>query len=110
MHFCVVTQAGGLYHTIHFADGSWANQWGDVRAAALLKIDGVCGTVACAADQGGNLGVCVLIRSDQRSAGNLWFAQRNNDGSWAGFSNVDMSANFIGSMLSLGVSFDLPPS
>src|SRR6266702_252491 len=102
LHVCVIDKDGGLWHTIRLADGSWPFPFGDVQSQTRQAGGGNPGIgptprVACAANQNGDLHVCVI---DQ--AGKLWHTIRLADGSWTfPFGDVQSETSLVGSFINL---------
>lgn len=75
LHVCVTTSDGAIWHTIRHANGTWVPAFGDVKA--VTSDPGTAVSVACAADGGKDLHVCVTTYD-----GGLWHTIRHPDGSW----------------------------
>jgi hypothetical protein len=88
---CAVTDDGKLWHTIRYADGSWAQGFGDVKAS--VGDPGHIVAVGCAEvlqDANDSAELAVLVVTDD---GKLWHTYRKDaDGSWQhGFGDVKAS-------------------
>jgi tyrosinase-like protein len=75
LHLIALTDAGGMWHTIRRADGSWQPSFGDVKGVESND-PGFFSAVGCAGI-GGDLHVVALT-----DAGGMWHTIRRADGTW----------------------------
>jgi hypothetical protein len=74
LHVSGITNDGGMWHTIRHADGSWQNQFGDVKGQSGNP--GHFAAVSCAGING-ELQLC-----GETDAGGMFHTIRHSDGTW----------------------------